>query len=160
MRAGLINVSGVYYRKDYFDLAYPLQSFPSGGTYRERPSFYQDYEKELNQARQRWEKAKRKADKERWEKFAKKFAQGFFGWSDDEPQAPSSRGSPCKGAKQRKTKEDYPYSVFGLTRSASDEDMKKAYRKSVLKAHPDRGGTPALFRKVREAWEYFKNYLS
>ena len=153
---GLINVSGVWYRKDYFDLAYPLQSFPSGGTYRERPSFYQDYEKELNQARQRWEKAKRKADKERWEKFAKKFAQGFFGWSDDEPCKPQAPGS----AKQRKTKEDYPYSVFGLTRSASDEDMKKAYRKSVLKARPDRGGTCSAFRKVRNAWEYFKNYMS
>ena len=152
---GLINVSGVYYRKDYFDLAYPLQSFPSGGTYRERPSFYQDYEKELNQARQRWEKAKRKADKERWEKFAKKFAQGFFGWADDEPQ-----GTGSSSAKQkRKTKEDYPYSVFGLKRSASEEDMKKAYRKSILKAHPDRGGTCAAFRKVREAWEYFKHYL-
>tara|TARA_R100001086_G_scaffold66212_2_gene30781 strand:+ start:1193 stop:1663 length:471 start_codon:yes stop_codon:yes gene_type:complete len=143
-----IYVSGIWYRRDYHWLAYPLQSFPSGGIYRERPAYYQDYEKELKQAKAKWEKAKRKSDKERWERFAKKFAQGFFGWADDKPQAPHSR-----------KKEDYPYSVFGLTRSASDEDMKKAYRKSVLKAHPDRGGTCSAFRKVRNAWEYFKNYL-
>ena len=50
---------------------------------------------------------------------------------------------------------DYPYNVFGLKRSASDDDMKKAYRKAVMKAHPDKGGSNELFRKIREAWEYF-----
>ena len=53
---------------------------------------------------------------------------------------------------------DYPYCVFGLKKSSSDEDMKSAYRKSVLKAHPDRGGSNELFRKVRGAWEYFTEY--
>ena len=42
-----------------------------------------------------------------------------------------------------------------LKKSASNEDMKKAYRKEVRKAHPDKGGSAELFRKIRQAWEYF-----
>ena len=135
--------SGCYYPRDYQWLAYPLSSFPHGGVFNKLPDFYQDYEKERRRAQAEFRKAQEKKEQDRWRDFAKKFTQGFFGFSEATP----------------KQSNDYPYCVFGLKRSASDEDMKKAYRKSVLKAHPDRGGTNAAFRKVREAWEYFKNYL-
>ena len=53
---------------------------------------------------------------------------------------------------------DYPYSVFGLPRCSSDDDVKRAYREAVLKAHPDKGGDAELFRRVREAWEHFTTF--
>ena len=135
--------SGCYYPDNYEWIAYPLSSFPHGGVFKNLPDFYQDYERERKQYEEYFRKAREKAEKERWREFAKKFAQGFFGLSEEQ----AGRGV------------EYPYCVFGLKRSASDEDMKKAYRKSVLKAHPDKGGTPELFRKVREAWEYFKKMI-
>ena len=138
---------GTYYPNNYWDLAYPLSSFPHGGIFNKRPDYYQDYEDNLRKAKEESRKARDKYEKEQWRKFAKKFTQGFFGFEDTGLREPKERDN------------NYPYSVFGLKRSASDEDMKKAYRKSVLKAHPDKGGTPDLFRKVREAWEYFKDYL-
>tara|TARA_R100001440_G_scaffold66162_3_gene87143 strand:- start:5517 stop:5927 length:411 start_codon:yes stop_codon:yes gene_type:complete len=52
--------------------------------------------------------------------------------------------------------EDYVSSnekVLGLKRSSSQEEIKKAFRKKALETHPDKGGDPAEFRKVREAYE-------
>ena len=135
--------SGCYYSDNYEWIAYPLSSFPHGGVFKNLPDFYQDYESERKRSEEHFRKAREKAEKERWREFAEKFEQGFFGFSEATP----------------KQDHDYPYCVFGLKRSASDEDMKKAYRKSVLKAHPDKGGTPELFRKVWEAWEYFKKII-
>ncbi len=53
------------------------------------------------------------------------------------------------------TDDQYPYSVFGLKRSNSDEDMKKAYREAIIKSHPDKGGDVEEFRMYRQAWEHF-----
>src|SRR3989338_5433765 len=51
---------------------------------------------------------------------------------------------------------DY-YEALGLSRSASQEEIKKAYRKSALKYHPDRnpGDKEAekQFKRISEAYE-------
>ena len=51
---------------------------------------------------------------------------------------------------------DDPYSVLGVTRSASDDDIRKAYRKLVKELHPDVNpskGAEERFKKVTAAHE-------
>ncbi len=46
------------------------------------------------------------------------------------------------------------YEILGLTRGASQDDIKKAYRKLAQKYHPDKPeGDEAKFKEVKEAYE-------
>ena len=133
---------GIYY-EEFTSIAYPLSSFPSGGIWKKLPSYYMNYEEEF---KKRESKRKREYEEEYNRKSKEKsrnFFKSYFGW-DIPHEDPVSFS------------EDYPYNVFGLKKSASSEDVKKAYRKEILKTHPDRGGSNEAFRKIREAWEYFK----
>jgi molecular chaperone DnaJ len=52
-------------------------------------------------------------------------------------------------------KRDY-YDVLGVPRSASDEEIKKAYRKLAFQCHPDRNhesGSEERFKEINEAYE-------
>jgi molecular chaperone DnaJ len=52
-------------------------------------------------------------------------------------------------------KRDY-YTTLGVNRDASDEDVKKAYRKLAMKHHPDRNpdkGSEEKFKEAKEAYE-------
>jgi molecular chaperone DnaJ len=53
------------------------------------------------------------------------------------------------------TKRDY-YEVLGVTRSASDEDIKKAYRRLALQFHPDRNSAPEASERFKEATEAYQ----
>jgi DnaJ family protein A protein 2 len=44
------------------------------------------------------------------------------------------------------------YEILGLQKGASPEEIKKAYHKSALKNHPDKGGDAEQFKKVQEAY--------
>ena len=56
------------------------------------------------------------------------------------------------------SKRDY-YEVLGLAKGASDDDVKKAYRKLAMKHHPDRNqgdGAKASEEKFKEAKEAYE----
>jgi molecular chaperone DnaJ len=54
-------------------------------------------------------------------------------------------------------KRDY-YEVLGISKSATADEVKRAYRKLAMKHHPDKhGGDDAQFKEVNEAYEVLKD---
>lgn len=51
---------------------------------------------------------------------------------------------------------DY-YSVLGIPKSASPEEIKKAFKRKAMQHHPDRGGNQEEFKRVTEAYEVLSN---
>ena len=54
------------------------------------------------------------------------------------------------------SKRDY-YEVLGVQKNVSDDDLKKAFRRSAMKYHPDRNPdnaeAEAKFKEAKEAYE-------
>jgi curved DNA-binding protein len=51
---------------------------------------------------------------------------------------------------------DY-YNILGIERSASEDQIKTAYRKLASKYHPDRGGDTKKFQEIQEAYDTLKD---
>lgn len=55
------------------------------------------------------------------------------------------------------TKRDY-YEVLGVSKSASADEIKKAFRKAAVQHHPDKeGGDETKFKEINEAYEVLKD---
>jgi len=54
------------------------------------------------------------------------------------------------------SKRDY-YEVLGVGKSASADEVKKAFRKAAVEHHPDKGGEEAKFKEINEAYEVLKD---
>lgn len=55
------------------------------------------------------------------------------------------------------TKRDY-YEILGIPKSASADEIKKAFRRLAVKYHPDKeGGDEAKFKEINEAYEVLKD---
>jgi molecular chaperone DnaJ len=54
------------------------------------------------------------------------------------------------------TKRDY-YDVLGVSKGASADEIKKAFRRQAVEHHPDRGGDEAKFKELNEAYEVLKD---
>lgn len=50
-----------------------------------------------------------------------------------------------------------PYKVLGLKSNASEDEVRKAYKKLSMKHHPDRGGDEAKFKEINEAYSMIKD---
>jgi len=53
------------------------------------------------------------------------------------------------------------YAVLGVARNASDEEVKKAYRKLAMTYHPDRNGgskeAEEKFKEITEAYDVLRD---
>jgi DnaJ-class molecular chaperone len=45
------------------------------------------------------------------------------------------------------------YESLGVDKTASKDEIKKAYKKLAMKSHPDKGGDTEVFKKISEAYE-------
>ena len=49
-----------------------------------------------------------------------------------------------------------PYQTLGVDQSASDQQIKAAFRKLAVQYHPDRGGNEDKFKEINEAYDKIK----
>lgn len=54
------------------------------------------------------------------------------------------------------TKRDY-YEILGVSKTASADEIKKAFRRKAIEHHPDKGGDEAKFKEINEAYEVLKD---
>jgi molecular chaperone DnaJ len=53
-------------------------------------------------------------------------------------------------------KRDY-YEILGVSKSASPDEIKKAFRRAAIEHHPDKGGDAEKFKEINEAYEILKD---
>ena len=51
---------------------------------------------------------------------------------------------------------DY-YDILGVSKNASEAELKKAYKKQSMQHHPDRGGDESKFKEINEAYTALKD---
>ena len=51
-----------------------------------------------------------------------------------------------------------PFSILGVSRNATKEQVRKAFREKAKKAHPDAGGSNEDMIKINAAWEAIKRF--
>jgi len=139
----------------YENIAYPLSSFPSQGKWEHLPESYIDYQKSLDERIKKQKREFEEKMRQNQEREFRNFWRRFDPFFDDRPPLDFD-------SEYEEYDDEYPHSVFGLKKSASQEDMKKAYRKAVRETHPDKTGEDSEdeFREVQEAWEYYTNYMN
>ena len=45
------------------------------------------------------------------------------------------------------------YNILGVSETATQDEIKKAYRKNAVEHHPDKGGDEQVFKKISEAYD-------
>ena len=61
-------------------------------------------------------------------------------------------GDPRGGSKKAVDNSKY-YDLLGVSKSATTDEIKKAFKKKALREHPDKGGDPEIFKEVTVAYD-------
>lgn len=51
------------------------------------------------------------------------------------------------------------YEILGVSKNASQDDLKKAYKKAAIKNHPDKGGDPEKVPDFSPSYLFFVNLI-
>ena len=65
----------------------------------------------------------------------------------------ATRTASASAASRKKAIAETLYDTLGVARTASADEIKKAYRKKLLQDHPDKGGSKATFQRVKSAFD-------
>ena len=75
------------------------------------------------------------------------------GWRD-EGSGPAEQAKPGRGrARGSRMSAEEAYAVLGIAPDASEDDIRQAHRKLMMKMHPDQGGSTYLAARINEAKE-------
>jgi hypothetical protein len=69
---------------------------------------------------------------------------------EEAPVAEHGTGDPARRAAEPPTS---TWALLGVARTATLDEIKRAYRKRALESHPDQGGDPEAFRALLRAYE-------
>lgn len=62
-------------------------------------------------------------------------------------------GGQGRGQEKKEIDNTKFYTILGVEKNASTDEIKKAFRKKALKEHPDKGGDPEKFKELSQAYE-------
>lgn len=88
----------------------------------------------------------------RWARAHARMLAGEPPWPSREPATAPHPGMP-RSASAREAPSGSIWQRLGVSTDASVLDIKRAYRKAALLAHPDRGGSAEAFRELQRAYE-------
>ena len=74
------------------------------------------------------------------------------GWFDGDSGSQRRQQQQQQRRQQQQQQRDL-YAVLGVDESATDAEIKKAYRRLSVKHHPDKGGDTAAFKELTSAYE-------